>query len=146
MWRDMLNGMLNDVLYGIATAVTTLPKGALTAEAIMAEGIRYTVQRFVASDPPEEPVSPIDASRYFVEKHLGGVSGDRAGLPEGLGDPHSGGRGFYGHVAAERLQFPGALPCPSGGVHRMRLPPAPVPRGAHLRDGARHVRVATRAV
>jgi hypothetical protein len=72
MWRDMLNGMLNDVLYGIATAVTTLSKDALTAETIMSTGIRYTVQRFVASDPPEAPITPIDASRYFVEKHLGG--------------------------------------------------------------------------
>ncbi len=71
MWKDMLNGMLNDFLYGIATAATTLPKDALNAETIMGTGIRYTVKRFVASDPPEEPLTPIDASRYFIDKHLG---------------------------------------------------------------------------
>jgi len=70
MWCDMLNGMMSDFLLGIATATTDIPKGELTAENIMRNGIKYSVERFVASDPPEGKLTPIEASRYFFGKHM----------------------------------------------------------------------------
>jgi len=70
MWSCMLNSIVSDFLLGISIAVTDIPKGELTAENIMRMGIRYSVKRFVASDPPEVKLTPIEASRYFFGKHL----------------------------------------------------------------------------
>ncbi len=72
MWKNMLNGMMSDFLYGIATAATTLPKEDLTADNIMRTGIKYTVKKFVASDPPNRKLTPLEASQYFFSKHFGG--------------------------------------------------------------------------
>ena len=68
----MLNGMMSDFLYGIATAATTLPKEDLTADNIMRTGIKYTVKKFVASDPPNRKLTPLESSQYFFSKHFGG--------------------------------------------------------------------------
>ena len=71
MWKDMVNGMMNDFLQGIVRAVANTPKNELTAEKIMRTGVGYSVKRFVASDPPKEEISPFEASKYFLEKHFG---------------------------------------------------------------------------
>ena len=52
MWRDMLNGIISDFLQGIVKATKELPRKELTAKNIIRMGIRYSVKRFVASDPP----------------------------------------------------------------------------------------------